>query len=289
MEKSKIQAAYEYCHAIFSQQGLPTFQRIQHLKNILDKNRSSVESQFPYMHEFVDSMEAKDVGIDEFGSCDSAISLQEAGGSRGLLCGRGFSEITYIHIHECDSFSIGVFCLPAGKTFPLHDHPGMIVLSKLLYGSVYVKAYDWIKVDNRASQRPVGLAGRVVDGIMKAPQETSILFPTRGGNIHGFTALTPCAILDVLSPQYSEELGRPSTYFSDSPFPSPSSDYALLEAILLPADLVVRAAPYLGPPVSPQYCSYQCTLCWVAWSCFAVLPRLKENGKLLPKISLLLI
>ncbi|XP_054797042.1 plant cysteine oxidase 4-like isoform X1 [Prosopis cineraria] len=294
MEKSKIQAAYEYCHAIFSQQGLPTFQRIQHLKNILD------------------SMEAKDVGIDEFGSCDSAISLQEAGGSRGLLCGRGFSEITYIHIHECDSFSIGVFCLPAGKTFPLHDHPGMIVLSKLLYGSVYVKAYDWIKVDNRASQRrkcnyyslhsaqikqalrivvdaAVGLAGRVVDGIMKAPQETSILFPTRGGNIHGFTALTPCAILDVLSPQYSEELGRPSTYFSDSPFPSPSSDYALLEAILLPADLVVRAAPYLGPPVSPQYCSYQCTLCWVAWSCFAVLPRLKENGKLLPKISLLLI
>ncbi|XP_054797044.1 plant cysteine oxidase 4-like isoform X3 [Prosopis cineraria] len=270
MEKSKIQAAYEYCHAIFSQQGLPTFQRIQHLKNILD------------------SMEAKDVGIDEFGSCDSAISLQEAGGSRGLLCGRGFSEITYIHIHECDSFSIGVFCLPAGKTFPLHDHPGMIVLSKLLYGSVYVKAYDWIKVDNRASQR-LGLAGRVVDGIMKAPQETSILFPTRGGNIHGFTALTPCAILDVLSPQYSEELGRPSTYFSDSPFPSPSSDYALLEAILLPADLVVRAAPYLGPPVSPQYCSYQCTLCWVAWSCFAVLPRLKENGKLLPKISLLLI
>ncbi|KAI9070987.1 hypothetical protein K1719_047049 [Acacia pycnantha] len=211
------------------------------------------------MNEIVDRIEARDVGIDEFGSCDSdAIAKEEAGDGRGLLCEPGLSEITYIHIHECASFSIGVFCLPTGKTFPLHDHPGMTVLSKLLYGSAYVRAYDWIKLDNintATTQRLVGLAGRVKDGIMKAPQEASIFFPESGGNIHGFTALTPCAMLDVLSPPYSEHYGRPSTYFSDFPLPSPSSGYAMLEAIPLPTDLIVRGAPYLGPPIAPQYCS----------------------------------
>lgn len=66
----------------------------------------------------------------------------------------------------------------------------------------------------------VGLASRVIEGVMKAPEEPSILFPRSGGNIHSFTALTPCAILDVLSPPYSDDFGRPSTYFSDFPIPS---------------------------------------------------------------------
>lgn len=65
----------------------------------------------------------------------------------------------------------------------------------------------------------VGIATKVVDGMWKAPCETSVLFPTSGGNIHSFHALTSCAVLDVLSPPYSEDLGRPSSYFSDFSIP----------------------------------------------------------------------
>lgn len=63
----------------------------------------------------------------------------------------------------------------------------------------------------------VGLAGLAVDEVLEAPCEPSVLFPRSGGNIHSFTALTPSAILDVLSPPYNDDLGRPSTYFYELP------------------------------------------------------------------------
>ncbi|XP_024022892.1 plant cysteine oxidase 1 [Morus notabilis] len=231
IEKSKIQTLYEACSLVFSQKEPPSFQQIQWLKNLLG------------------IFEAKDVGIDEFGICGSPSSSQNE--NKGQICVQSISEITYIHIHECDDFSIGVFCFPAGGALPLHDHPGMTVFSKVLYGSVYVKAYDWVlKVDTSSStSKTLGLASRVREEIiMRAPCETSVLYPTSGGNIHSFTALTPCTILDVLTPPYSDDLGRPSTYFSLFPLSS-LPDYVVLEERDLPEDLVVRGAPYMGPQI----------------------------------------
>lgn len=122
--------------------------------------------------------------------------------------------ITYLHIYECDSFTIGIFLLPTSAVIPLHDHPGMIVLSKILYGLLHVKSYDWVEpfnISKATEKSQLRLAKLKADTIISAPYETSMLYLTTGGNLHSFTTKTSCAILNFLAPPYSDKVDRNCT------------------------------------------------------------------------------
>lgn len=73
----------------------------------------------------------------------------------------------------------------------------------------------------------VRLARLKANKVFTAPCDTSVLYPTTGGNIHEFTAITPCAVLDVLGPPYSKEDGRDCSYYKDHPFTAFSSKHNL--------------------------------------------------------------
>ncbi|KAK4272020.1 hypothetical protein QN277_020627 [Acacia crassicarpa] len=147
---------------------------------------------------------------------------------------QSFPRITYLHIYECPEFSMGIFCLPPSGAIPLHNHPGMTVFSKLLFGTMHIKSYDWVAdlpPQTPASLQPmeiqsaeVRLAKVKVDADFTAPCSPSILYPADGGNMHCFTAVTACAVLDVLGPPYSDQDGRHCSYYLNYPFSNFSVD-----------------------------------------------------------------
>ncbi|KAH9299448.1 hypothetical protein KI387_031130, partial [Taxus chinensis] len=207
---SAVQRLYEICMKIFSDEGeIPPPPAIARLKAVLD------------------GMKPPDVGLDEneeneeerrtntYLGPSKRRKLSRNTAASDLFPPQPFRyppDITYVHIHECDSFSMGIFCLPKSAVIPLHNHFGMTVLSKVLYGSMHVLAYDWYDQHQWYPEHFDGmrLAKLKVDTVYNASSGSSVLYPTKGGNIHSFTALTSCAVLDVLSPPYAD--GEPSYY-----------------------------------------------------------------------------
>ncbi|KAF8396314.1 hypothetical protein HHK36_017929 [Tetracentron sinense] len=175
---------------------------------------------------------------------------------------QGTPRVNYTTIYQCENFSLCIFFLPPTAVLPLHNHPEMTVFSKLLLGSMHIKAYDWVgpvKSDDSMLSSQWKLARLKADRVFTAPCNTSVLYPTSGGNIHAFTAITPCAFLDVIGPPYSKADGRDCTYYRDLPYSAFSDGasrmgkeddcYGWLEEIEMPKDLKMDGVEYWGPPI----------------------------------------
>ena len=51
--------------------------------------------------------------------------------------------VRYLHVKEIEHrYSAGIFVFPPNTSIPLHDHPDMVVISRILYGELYVTSFD---------------------------------------------------------------------------------------------------------------------------------------------------
>ncbi|XP_030058981.1 2-aminoethanethiol dioxygenase [Microcaecilia unicolor] len=188
--------------------------------------------------------------------------------------------VTYMHICETDAFSMGVFLLKSGACIPLHDHPGMNGMLKVLYGRVSISGFDKLDSGGGGTKKePAAVMQQFnppppyqKDALRRALlrsvgefNESSgpcLLSPYRD-NLHQISAVDgPAAFLDILAPPYDPDDGRDCHYYKLMQ-PAAGSELQggqveegtvprevwLLE-IPQPADFWCGGEPYPGPRVS---------------------------------------
>jgi predicted metal-dependent enzyme (double-stranded beta helix superfamily) len=122
----------------------------------------------------------------------------------------GYGEVAYVSIVDEEMFTIGMFLLAPGAVIPLHNHPKMIVLTQVVYGSLKCTSFDYC-------ENLPPYAKMVSNGNVYQAPSTHVLFPESGGNMHTFSSENGCIFIDVMSPPYAEEDEREITYFQATP------------------------------------------------------------------------
>ena len=150
------------------------------------------------------------------------------------------APIRYVHVHEEASFSAGLFVFPPGASIPLHDHPGMAVLSRVLHGSLGSASFDFIADSGGETARqlleahgcflsmpvtaevgrmaatgaPGAAATGAGGGLVTAVAPSTLRLLPSEGNLHEFVSgPSGCVVFDVLSPPYNAHEGRDCTYY----------------------------------------------------------------------------
>ncbi|CAE8587013.1 unnamed protein product, partial [Polarella glacialis] len=121
------------------------------------------------------------------------------------------SGVAYQEIWSSSQMTICIFLLRAGARIPLHDHPGMRVFGRLLFGRMRVLSFDLAEELPAEGGAPVRAKcyGRKVLG----PEPVTYGLGPEEGNVHELQAIDHCAFFDILTPPYDVARGRDCTYY----------------------------------------------------------------------------
>ncbi len=103
------------------------------------------------------------------------------------------------------AFHASVFGLRAGETIPLHDHPELDVITKVLRGRLRVQTFEWIDAASLTARE----CGEVVIG----DADDALVLRKSPGTLHVVTAIEATAFLDLFAPYYDDVM-RPCRYYA---------------------------------------------------------------------------
>ncbi|XP_011505252.1 PREDICTED: 2-aminoethanethiol dioxygenase [Ceratosolen solmsi marchali] len=158
-----------------------------------------------------------------------------------------------IDVFENQDITIAIFILKTGVTLPLHDHPEMHGLLKVISGVVKIDSYSIESYRDKVSDKNKGIAAvKHSSTIIKHTDPACVLTPFLK-NLHEITCLEgPAAFLDVLSPPYDTgDYGkgkRPCTFFKVVTI-NEISDNVQLVATDIPSTFYSKSLNYMGQPL----------------------------------------
>ncbi|CAH8482247.1 unnamed protein product [Dicrocoelium dendriticum] len=134
------------------------------------------------------------------------------------------APVAYVHVTENEVFSMGIFILRPGSRIPLHDHPGMYGVLRVIYGSIRCRSFSRLQnvkainsdctksafaklYDSRWQLSDLIMVRPFQDVILTPESQTQLLAPDEG-NLHEITPVDgPAVFLDILAPPYDHDLG----------------------------------------------------------------------------------
>lgn len=166
-------------------------------------------------------------------------------------------------IFENKDITIAIFVLKHGVILPMHDHPGMYGLLKVISGMVELSSYSLKAKGNhviKTNEEITAIRHRPIS--LHNGSSACILTPSEK-NLHEILCVEgPAAFLDILSPPYDvDEFGRglrPCTFFKAARSKLCAESTDMMEEVQLsvvesPPDFYSSSLEYIGPSLKAHF------------------------------------
>lgn len=201
------------------------------------------EENFSAMKRQVDAITAEDINLEA--------SLSEMKQHQGF---KNQDAVGNIVICGNDIATMQVFVLHKGQQMPVHDHPRMIGILKVIKGCVQINNYTFQAYERRKPGSTVLHTKKQIVKVCKG-DPACVLTPTER-NFHSITALNgEAAFLDILSPPYFTSIPglelNVCNYYHETCLDDgyESSNTVRLVEIPPPEDYWTVKGEYQGPPI----------------------------------------